>query len=55
MDFGLDELKQGPGPGKGVAAPPDIDVRGYLLAMMAQHLAAQQTAGAPRSVPATPR
>ena len=29
MDFTLDELKT-PGPGKGVAAPPDVDVRGYL-------------------------
>jgi len=31
MDFTLAELKE-PGPGKGVAAPPDVDVRGYLLA-----------------------
>jgi len=30
MDFNLTEL-QTPGPGKGVAAPPDTDVRGYLL------------------------
>ncbi len=30
MDFTLDELGT-PGPGKGVAAPPDIDVRAYLL------------------------
>jgi len=29
MDFTLAELKT-PGPGKGVSAPPDIDVRGYL-------------------------
>ena len=41
MNFELDELKQGPGPGKGVAAPPDIDVRGYLLSMMSQRTAAQ--------------
>jgi len=34
MDFGLAELKQGPGPGKGVAAPPDIDARGYVLSLM---------------------
>ena len=32
MDFTLDELKM-PGPGKGVPAPPDIDVRGYLVAL----------------------
>ena len=32
MDFTLDELRV-PGPGKGVAAPPDIDVRAYLAAM----------------------
>ena len=32
MDFTLDELKT-PGPGKGVATPPDIDVRAYLLSV----------------------
>ena len=32
MDFALDELTT-PGPGKGVAKPPDTDVRAYLLAM----------------------
>ena len=36
MDFALDELKQGAGPGKGVAAPPDIDVRGYLIGLITQ-------------------
>lgn len=30
MDFTLQELAE-PGPGKGVAAPPDTDVRAYLL------------------------
>jgi hypothetical protein len=30
MDFALDELKA-PGPGKGVAAPPETDVRRWLL------------------------
>lgn len=30
MDFSLDELKT-PGPGKGVASPPETDVRGWLL------------------------
>lgn len=37
MDFTLDELRT-PGPGKGVASPPDIDARAYLLsAAGAQH------------------
>jgi hypothetical protein len=31
MDFTLDELRT-PGPGKGVAVPPDTDARGYLIA-----------------------
>jgi hypothetical protein len=35
MNFDLAELRQGPGPGKGVGAPPDIDVRAYLLQMIA--------------------
>lgn len=35
MDFGLAELKQGPGPGKGVATPPDIDARGYIAGLIA--------------------
>jgi hypothetical protein len=30
MDFGLEDLKT-PGPGKGVANPPDTDLRGWLL------------------------
>ena len=30
MDFTLDELTS-PGPGKGVANPPDIDARAWLL------------------------
>jgi hypothetical protein len=34
MDFTLEELKT-PGAGKGVAMPPDIDVRGYLLGFRA--------------------
>ena len=33
MDFNLAELKT-PGPGKGVPAPPDIDVRAYLWSRM---------------------
>ena len=32
MDFSLGELHT-PGPGKGVASPPDIDARGYLMAL----------------------
>ena len=32
MDFTLEELHT-PGPGKGVATPPDIDARAYLVAM----------------------
>ena len=35
MDFTLAELKT-PGPGKGVPAPPDTDVRAYLLSLMRQ-------------------
>ncbi|MDE2133542.1 MAG: hypothetical protein KGM97_02815 [Alphaproteobacteria bacterium] len=33
MDFSLAELKT-PGPGKGVPAPPDTDVRAYLMSRM---------------------
>ncbi|MEQ1864341.1 MAG: hypothetical protein ABL996_06775 [Micropepsaceae bacterium] len=36
MDFTLYDLKQGAGPGKGVATPPDIDARGYLTALITQ-------------------
>ncbi|HEY2034898.1 MAG TPA: hypothetical protein VGH02_14550 [Rhizomicrobium sp.] len=32
MDFTLDELRE-PGPGKGIASPPDTDARGYLLSV----------------------
>jgi hypothetical protein len=32
MDFSLEELRE-TGPGRGVAQPPDIDVRGYLQAL----------------------
>jgi hypothetical protein len=35
MNFSAEELKQGPGPGKGVAAAPDVDVRAYLMAVIA--------------------
>ena len=32
MGFGLGELRAGPGPGKGVADAPDVDLRGWLVA-----------------------
>jgi hypothetical protein len=32
MDFAIDDL-QTPGPGRGVAAPPDIDARAYLMSV----------------------
>ncbi len=35
MDFSLEELKT-PGPGRGPALPPDVDVRGYLQRMIAR-------------------
>jgi hypothetical protein len=35
MDFTLDELKA-PGPGRGPALPPDIDVRRFLQMVMAR-------------------
>ncbi len=36
MDFTLYDLKQGAGPGRGAATPPDIDARGYLIGLIAQ-------------------
>ena len=36
MDFTLYDLKQGAGPGRGVALAPDIDTRGYLTALITQ-------------------
>ena len=45
MDFDLVALKTGPGPGKGVLQPPDIDVRGYLL----RFLAPASTSNVPRA------
>ena len=53
MNFDPDELKQGPGPGKGVAAAPDIDVRTYLLAMIA-HPPVPPPPVAPAAMPAPP-
>jgi hypothetical protein len=43
MDFSLDELAT-PGPGKGVAAPPDIDTRGYLLSLIPRRAPEEKTA-----------
>lgn len=42
MDFALDELKT-PGPGKGVATPPDIDTRAYLVSVRGMKSAAVNT------------
>jgi hypothetical protein len=52
MDFGLADLKQGPGPGKGVATPPDIDARGYLMSLMGSRGAPPAPTGYP-GVPST--
>ncbi len=58
MDFSLEELRT-PGPGKGAAAPPDIDARAYLLSMRGLRPMTAQTStrvgalpvpGAPRNV-----
>lgn len=49
MDFGLEDLKAGPAPGKGVALPPDIDVRTYLWSFLRPN--APPTAARPK--PAT--
>ncbi|HWU25485.1 MAG TPA: hypothetical protein VN154_03705, partial [Rhizomicrobium sp.] len=43
MDFTLDELHI-PGPGKGIAQPPDIDARAYLVSMRARGLVMQPAA-----------
>ena len=45
MDFTLDELKT-PGAGKGVAAPPEIDVRAYLMSVQGVKPAAPAAGGA---------
>ena len=39
MDFSVDDLKT-PGPGRGVATPPDIDVRAYLVSVRSARSAA---------------
>lgn len=56
MDFTLDELKSGPGPGKGVLQPPDIDVRGYLKRFLVSSAATPPASGAQLTGPkaATP-
>jgi len=43
MDFPLEELRT-PGPGKGVATPPDIDVRAYLVSVQGARPAAPRQA-----------
>ncbi len=43
MDFTLDELRV-PGPGKGVAAPPDIDARAYLASVIGARPSKPQSA-----------
>jgi hypothetical protein len=45
MGFTLEELSQ-PGPGRGVAQPPDIDTRSYLLSLLPR-----PTASAPKPAP----
>ena len=46
MDFALDELKT-PGPGKGVAMPPDIDARAYLVSVRSGAKSAELETPAP--------
>jgi len=41
MNFGLAELTA-PGPGKGVAVPPDIDVRSYLQSLLRSYASTRQ-------------
>jgi hypothetical protein len=48
MDFTLYDLKQGPGPGRGVAAPPDIDVRAYLVGLISGRMPAAPASSAAR-------
>ncbi len=43
MDFTLDELKK-PGPGKGVALPPDVDARAYLMSVRGARPKTQKSA-----------
>jgi formylglycine-generating enzyme required for sulfatase activity len=55
MDFSLDELRT-PGPGKGVATPPDTDARAYLVSLQGKvgvipPAIAQNTAATPGAVP----
>jgi len=44
MDFALHDLKRGPGPGRGVAAPPDIDARGLIVSLITQRNLSRQPA-----------
>lgn len=52
MDFTLDELKT-PGPGKGVATPPEIDIRSWLVMQAQREIPKPNAAGksAPKTKP----
>jgi hypothetical protein len=50
MDFSLDELRT-PGPGKGVASPPDIDARAYLMSVRGAKPMVQKSAQAQPALP----
>lgn len=51
MDFTLAELKAGPGAGKGVVTPPDIDVRGYLTGLIARRMSQPRPVAPPPPPP----
>jgi hypothetical protein len=52
MDFTLYDLQQGAGPGRGVAQPPNIDVRSYLVGLISRRglQPVQSSLQAPRPV-----
>jgi len=54
MDFTLEELRT-PGAGKGVASPPDIDARAYLVSMKGLRPMTAQTPTKVGALPGTPR
>ncbi len=49
MDFALNELREGPGPGRGVAEAPDIDVRKYLVGLISRRGLVPPVPGQPGS------
>jgi len=49
MDFTLYDLKQGPGPGRGVVEPPDVDARGLVVLLITQRSLQRQPAPAAAS------